>query len=166
MQTVPAPIWTRPPQGNVQTGVIVAAVLLTVFTLGYCLPLAVAMCRRCEKTGGIACVNILTGWTVIGWIAALIWAFVDNPQGAGPGSAAVPGWYAEGNNGLRYWNGAAWTEWTQPQFAANAPAILRCETKEDAARRLAAAGRDVRDIADIVALPQQDVRDILSTSDQ
>jgi hypothetical protein len=40
------------------------------------------MCRRSEKTDRISCLNILTGWTVFGWIASLIWALGDKPQHA------------------------------------------------------------------------------------
>ena len=58
-----------------------ARIPVIVMTAGRPLP-PFAMCRRCEKTDRISCVNILTGWTVVGWIASLIWAIVDRPQHA------------------------------------------------------------------------------------
>ena len=77
--------WSAPPQQDQQTetSMIVAAVLLAVITLGYCLPLAIAMCRRSEKTDKISFVNILLGWTVIGWIASLVWATRESPAPRG-----------------------------------------------------------------------------------
>jgi hypothetical protein len=69
-------------QQRTETSVIVAAVLLSVISLGYCLPLTIAMCRRSEKTDKISCLNILTGWTVVGWIASLIWALGEKPHHA------------------------------------------------------------------------------------
>ena len=28
----------------------------------------------------IICLNIILGWTLIGWIASLIWSFIDNKE--------------------------------------------------------------------------------------
>lgn len=45
------------------------------FLIGlYMLPTIVAAARKHRKTGGVAIVNVLTGWTFIGWIAALVMA--------------------------------------------------------------------------------------------
>jgi hypothetical protein len=43
----------------------------------YLIPTLVALYRHHKSTGGIAIVNILLGWTVIGWIIALAWAGSD-----------------------------------------------------------------------------------------
>ena len=40
----------------------------------YPLPSWIAVRRRHPRRGPIAALNFLTGWTVIGWIAALAWA--------------------------------------------------------------------------------------------
>ena len=50
------------------------AILLSVFTIGYLLPTSIALVRR-VPTGACFLVNLLLGWTVIGWIVALILAF-------------------------------------------------------------------------------------------
>ena len=48
------------------------------FSFGcYVVPTIVAVARRHRDTPGIAVVNILFGWSVIGWILALIWALSD-----------------------------------------------------------------------------------------
>ncbi len=50
------------------------AILLSVLTLGYLLPTSLALVRR-APTGLCFVVNLLLGWTVIGWIVAFILAF-------------------------------------------------------------------------------------------
>ncbi len=56
-------------------------ILLAVLTLGYLLPTAVAGVRDHRNTGAIFLLNFLLGWTVIGWIGALVWA-VTSPAAA------------------------------------------------------------------------------------
>ena len=55
------------------------ALLLSVLTIGYLLPTSIALVRR-VPTGVCSFVNLLLGWTVIGWIAALILAFRTPPE--------------------------------------------------------------------------------------
>ena len=50
------------------------AILLAVLTIGYLLPTSIALVRR-VPTGFCFFVNLLLGWTIIGWIAALVLAF-------------------------------------------------------------------------------------------
>lgn len=45
-----------------------------IITLGYLFPWALAASRGVRNSGSIFLVNLLTGWTVIGWIAALVMA--------------------------------------------------------------------------------------------
>ena len=56
---------------NVQATI---AWVLTVLTLGYMLPWAIAATRGKSNAGMIGIVNFFAGWTVIGWIAALVMA--------------------------------------------------------------------------------------------
>lgn len=51
-----------------------------VATLLYFVPLIVACARSRPNIGGIAIVNLLVGWTVVGWIVALVMACVPNEQ--------------------------------------------------------------------------------------
>jgi hypothetical protein len=48
--------------------------LLTVASLGYFLPWAIAATRRKSNTLPIALVDLLLGWTLVGWIVALVMA--------------------------------------------------------------------------------------------
>ncbi|MGH9124818.1 MAG: superinfection immunity protein [Acidimicrobiales bacterium] len=52
----------------------VIAWILTVLTLGYFLPWAIAATRGKSNSGVIGLLNFLLGWTLIGWIVALVMA--------------------------------------------------------------------------------------------
>ena len=54
--------------------VTVIAWVLAVLTLTYMLPWAVAATRGKSNQGAIAVLNLLLGWTLIGWIVALVMA--------------------------------------------------------------------------------------------
>ena len=48
--------------------------ILTVLTLAYLLPWAIAATRGKSNSGAIGVLNFLLGWTFIGWVAALVMA--------------------------------------------------------------------------------------------
>jgi len=52
-------------------GVIVVIVL-------YFLPTIVAQVRKKHNVNGIILLNLLLGWTIIGWIGALIWSVCED----------------------------------------------------------------------------------------
>jgi hypothetical protein len=53
----------------------VKSFLLFAFVLiCYCLPIIIAIKRKHPSAMGIGILDILLGWTFIGWIIALIWA--------------------------------------------------------------------------------------------
>jgi len=52
----------------------VLATVATLMTLGYLIPWVIAVYRRHSKAGAIFTVNFFFGWTIAGWIVALIWA--------------------------------------------------------------------------------------------
>jgi hypothetical protein len=54
-----------------RTSHVTTARVCAVLTLGYLAPWAVAAGRGRSDSGRIALINLFTGWTVIGWIAAL-----------------------------------------------------------------------------------------------
>ncbi len=55
---------------NQATLVILAVVAVVV----YMLPAIAASLRGHHKVGSIFVVNLLLGWTIIGWVAALAWS--------------------------------------------------------------------------------------------
>lgn len=44
----------------------------------YFLPATIAVFRDHNNAGAISVLNLLAGWTVIGWIAAMVWASTNN----------------------------------------------------------------------------------------
>lgn len=52
--------------------------IFAIALLLYFVPSFIAYHRRKKQTGAIFMLNILTGWTLIGWIAALVWAVAED----------------------------------------------------------------------------------------
>ncbi|MGH6827586.1 MAG: superinfection immunity protein [Rhizomicrobium sp.] len=46
----------------------------------YCAPTMLAIGQRARSLKGIAALNLLAGWTGVGWIAALVWSCMDTPR--------------------------------------------------------------------------------------
>ena len=51
--------------------------MLFLFAM-YWLPTLIALVRQTPSALGIAALNFFLGWTVIGWIMALVWALAAN----------------------------------------------------------------------------------------
>ncbi len=75
---------------------IVGWFIAFVLLFPYFLPTIIAILRRKANTGGIFVLNLLLGWTLIGWIGALIWSLsldaqptiiVNNPSAPPPPSS-------------------------------------------------------------------------------
>ena len=47
---------------------------LAVLVLLYALPLLVAWRRKHQNAGAIGVLNLLLGWTLVGWVVSLVWA--------------------------------------------------------------------------------------------
>jgi T4 superinfection immunity protein/uncharacterized protein DUF2510 len=59
---------------HVNGAALVFAWVFAVMTLGYLLPWAVAATRGKSNSGAIALLNLLLGWSVVGWVVALVMA--------------------------------------------------------------------------------------------
>jgi hypothetical protein len=46
----------------------------TLFLLGYLIPTFIALTRQRDKRLKVFLVNLLTGWTLVGWMVAFVWA--------------------------------------------------------------------------------------------
>lgn len=53
------------------------ATIVSVFAVSvYMLPTMAAWANSHPRIGAIAVLNIVAGWTFIGWVAAIVWAFI------------------------------------------------------------------------------------------
>ena len=59
--------------GNFSLGVVILGVI-------YFTPAIIASVRRHPNTTAVFVVDLLLGWTIVGWIVALIWSFTNPPR--------------------------------------------------------------------------------------
>lgn len=106
------------------------AVFVALFL--YFIPTIVGVDRQVVDLGSVVTINVLLGWTVIGWIVALAMAMrtsvekaeisqrsaVREEAGISPGAVSpsrqlpLPGWYREAEGGpRRWWDGTQWGPW-------------------------------------------------------
>ena len=66
-------------------GAIIGGILGGLVLLGlYLLPAIVAMVRRVPNAGSVIVIDVLLGWTLVGWVAALAMAVRSKPPGPAP----------------------------------------------------------------------------------
>ncbi len=105
---------------------VITAWVFAVLTLGYFLPWAIAATRQKSNALAIGLLNFFVGWTVIGWIAAMVMSVQTEPAQVtnvayavapvvhlGPHTAPA-GWYPDQFGTRRYWDGQRWTGHTAP----------------------------------------------------
>ena len=51
----------------------IVAIIIGVLSIGYLLPWAIAIGRDHQHQWGIGFLNLFLGWTIIGWVVALVW---------------------------------------------------------------------------------------------
>ena len=94
---------------------IMFLVLLVSFVVDF-LPTIIAALRSTATTGQVFLINLLLGWSLIGWIVALVMACASDgtvaqlPWPGPPGSVPDPGWYPDPIRAgyERYWDGLQW----------------------------------------------------------
>jgi len=110
---------------EVDGAVLALAWICAVLTAGYLLPWAVAATRGRANQAAIGVINLLLGWSLIGWIVALVMAcqshsvlvvggYAPVAGGYGPAVSAYAAppadWYpAPSGHGQEYWDGTTWT---------------------------------------------------------
>lgn len=70
-------------------GEVIALSALVFVPCLYMLPTYEAWARKQSNLQSIAALNLFLGWTVIGWVAALIWSF-KRPEQVGVEAPAAP----------------------------------------------------------------------------
>ncbi|QDI92306.1 superinfection immunity protein [Salicibibacter halophilus] len=56
------------------TGPFLLVAFLLLMVVIYMLPTIVTFARGLERKSSIAALNLLTGWTLAGWIVSFVWA--------------------------------------------------------------------------------------------
>jgi hypothetical protein len=59
-------------------GLFILLVIAAVAIAFYLLPTIIAVLRKHQHMPAIAAVNILLGWSFLGWVAALVWALTES----------------------------------------------------------------------------------------
>lgn len=95
--------------GSFWEGMLGLAMMLALAVL-YFVPTIIAVKRKHKSTGGIVALNILAGWTFVGWLIALVWS-LSSPQQVVVQQviSTAPRQYQTGDvvNGYRF-NGQTW----------------------------------------------------------
>lgn len=55
-------------------------IILIIALVGYFLPWLIALSNHRRQTVAIFVLNLFLGWTLLGWIIALIWAFIKDKE--------------------------------------------------------------------------------------
>jgi hypothetical protein len=112
----------------IATFAIVLGIVVSVAI--YMLPTIIGANRKVVHLGSVVAVNVLLGWTLVGWVVALAMSLRTNPpyyeQMVGPAASgaypaalhstappAPPGWYQDPAGVMRLWEGTQWTSATQ-----------------------------------------------------
>ena len=53
------------------------AILISILSLFYFLPFGIAFNKKRANTGAIFALNLFLGWSLIGWVIALVWALKE-----------------------------------------------------------------------------------------
>jgi hypothetical protein len=68
--------------GGAAAGGIFALALLLLLIPLYLLPTIVAVKKNRRQMTAIFILNLLLGWTIIGWAGAMVWAFIEDRPAA------------------------------------------------------------------------------------
>lgn len=59
----------------------ITLIMLTIVALwAYLMPTIISEIRQAKHEAGIVIVNLFLGWTILGWIGALLWAASDSQE--------------------------------------------------------------------------------------
>lgn len=72
-----------------QAGGVLGVVLIFAISIAlYFLPVIVAQSRRHKNLDAIVVLDVILGWTILGWVIALVWSFTSNTKTAAIKSSA------------------------------------------------------------------------------
>ena len=114
-------------QNGDRTGAAAAAVLavgLVILAMLYFAPTIVAAVTRSRNLLLVVLIDVLLGWTVIGWVLAWVLCFTGRQPEPGMGwPVQQPGMHGLSPDGMFWWDGIAWrdTRVVAPPYAPRSP---------------------------------------------
>ncbi len=60
----------------------ISAFVIILLLLLYLFPAFIAATRKHKNAGAIFLLNLLLGWTFLGWVLSLVWSFTSNTKTA------------------------------------------------------------------------------------
>ena len=78
----PSPALTPPPNSHSASKVMVVILIVVLGAALYFLPTIIAVARRKRNMPAILALNLLLGWTFLGWVASLVWSVVRDDANA------------------------------------------------------------------------------------
>lgn len=127
-------------RSNAGVGVVLIIILIGI----YMLPTIVGAVRKVVNIGSVFAINLLLGWTLVGWAVALAMALRTNPPHAYPGwqspnstlppprvPNAPPGWYEISPTEVEWWDGYRWTGGVMPKSGGTGASPSESEQPPD-----------------------------------
>ena len=61
-------------------GIVAFAIFCAAAALAYVLPSIIAIAGKHHNAAAIVALNLLAGWTFIGWVVAAVWSLTSGPR--------------------------------------------------------------------------------------
>jgi hypothetical protein len=67
---------------SLSIGHVIVMLMMLGMVVGYFIPSVIAYKREHHNKAAIICINLLLGWTFVGWVASLAWSLTAVSNGS------------------------------------------------------------------------------------